>query len=223
MSANLANTDPYWQKRKRELDAFTFFRRHIKGDLPCYFHTNSMAELHWLPLKQFLSNYLTEIAGGEASIWLQKLNEDKHFLRKTVLENLHIVTLYFEARSINYYNTVCKNIFQANDYWFRFEFAKARGQIHSHGIIFSETHAKNVENALNINGSSSDHEKAKNLYDWLQTNNKNTEKKFSPGFVSMHPAGGNIEKMIMGVILGYLIRIIGQNLRERNYHLTLIL
>ena len=47
ISANLPNTDPYWMARRQELEAMTFFRRKEKSDLPAYFHTNSMAELHW--------------------------------------------------------------------------------------------------------------------------------------------------------------------------------
>ena len=198
MGANLVNSDPYWNKRKRELDAFTFYRRKEVGDLPCYFHTNSMAELHWLPLKQLLAKYLKHTTGDDKQDYLNELNTNSHFLRKTVLENLHIVTRYFEARSLNYYNTVARELFDSDDYWFRFEFAKARGQIHSHGIIFSKTHAKNIEDALNINGTNSEEEKALNLYKWLQTNELNTDTVFSPEFVSLHPGGGECKKDDLG-------------------------
>ena len=46
MGSNLINTDPYWAERKRELEAFLYYRKHVVDDLPTYFHTNSMAELH---------------------------------------------------------------------------------------------------------------------------------------------------------------------------------
>ena len=185
MGANLVQSDPYWGKRKRELDAFLFFRRKESGDLPCYFHTNSMAELHWSPLKLLLAKYISTYSNDDTQSILDQLNTDTHFLRQTDLQNLHIVTRYFEARSINYYNTVAKELYQANDYWFRFEFTKARGQIHSHGIIFSELHAKKVEEALDLNGQSDDYEKAQNLYKWLQTDTLSTNNIFSPGFVSI--------------------------------------
>ena len=58
MSGNLPNTDPYWMNRRQELEAFTFFRRNEVGDLPAYFHTNSMAEIHWIPLIKLLSKYI---------------------------------------------------------------------------------------------------------------------------------------------------------------------
>ncbi|XP_066914213.1 uncharacterized protein [Clytia hemisphaerica] len=149
-----------------------------------------MAELHWAPLKQFLAKYISSTCEITYDNILNKLNTDMHYLRRTVLQNLHIATLYFETRTINYYNTVAKELFNLTDYWFRFEFAKSRGQIHSHGLIFSETQAKNIEQALDIDGLSSDQEKAETLYKWLQTHEEDTDTIFSPGFVSMHPAGG---------------------------------
>ncbi|XP_066913356.1 uncharacterized protein [Clytia hemisphaerica] len=191
MGSNLVNSDPYWNRCKRELDALLFFRRYSIGDLPSYFHTNSMAELHWAPLRQLLAKYLSSTCEDTYDGILNKLNTDMHFLRRTVLQNLHIATLYFESRTINYYNTVAKELFDLTDYWFRFEFAKSRGQIHSHGLIFAETHAKNIEQALDINGPSSDQEKAQALYRWLQTHEEDSIGIFSPGFVSMHPAGGS--------------------------------
>ncbi|XP_066910877.1 uncharacterized protein [Clytia hemisphaerica] len=117
----------------------------------------------------------------------QQLLEDKRLLRKTVLENQHITTHYFAARTINYYNTVMRTLLQSDTFWFRFEFAKGRGQIHSHGVLFSEQHAKIVEDCLNC----SEEDKANQLYNWLQSETNNTDEIFSPMFTSLHPAGGS--------------------------------
>ena len=105
IGSNLVNTDPYWNERKRELEAFLFYRKNICDDLPTYFHTDSMAELHWSSLAQLLSKYLHSIHGVDEETTYQQLITDHGFLRRTILENLHIVTNYFDARSINYYNT----------------------------------------------------------------------------------------------------------------------
>ena len=98
MGANLVNSDPYWNKCKRELDAFTFYRRHVKKDLPCYFQSASIAEFHWIGLKLLLAKYLSAIdsKGESVETYLKKMN-DMHFNRQIVLQNLHIVTLYFQA------------------------------------------------------------------------------------------------------------------------------
>jgi len=81
---------------------------------------------------------------------------------------------------------VCKELFQCDDFFFRYEFAKARGQIQTHGLLFSETHAKKGEEAMDLTNSE---ENAKQLHEWLQINSQDTDSIFSPGFVS-HPAGG---------------------------------
>ena len=102
IGSNLVNTDPYWNERKRELEAFLFYRKNVCDDLPSYFHTDSMAELHWSSLAQMLSHYLHSIHGIDKEITYQQLITDHSFLRRTILENLDIVTNHFDAHSINY-------------------------------------------------------------------------------------------------------------------------
>ena len=195
MGANLPNTDPYWMNRRQELEAFTFYRRKEVGDLPAYFHTNSMAEIHWIPLIKLLSKYIASTESKNACDIENEFLSNPQLLRRAVLSNLHIATSYFDARTKNYYNTVCKSLFQVDDYFFRYEFAKGRGQIHSHGILFSKEHAKKVEDALDhSNESLTNEDRAKRLQQWLQTDSENSDTVFSPGFVSLHPAGGKLEQ-----------------------------
>ncbi|XP_066930062.1 uncharacterized protein [Clytia hemisphaerica] len=110
MGANIVNTHPYWMERKKELEAMMYYRRKEVGDLPAYFHTNSMAENHWRPLALLLSKYKAENSCVDQEAFYQQLLEDKRLLRKTVLENQHITTHYFAARTINYYNTVMRTL-----------------------------------------------------------------------------------------------------------------
>ena len=191
MGGNLVNTDPYWNLRRSELEGFTFYRRNETNDLPAYFHTNSMAELHWAPLIKLLAKYMADIGGKDENVIICELKENPQYLRKTVLENLHIVTMYFDARTKNYYNTVIKELFQCDDFFYRYEFAKSRGQIHSHGLLFSKPHATKIEECLQGDEETNNESKAKKLYDWLQTSNENEDGIYSPIFTSMHPAGGH--------------------------------
>ena len=192
-NGNIVNTDPYWALRRQELDGFTFFRRKEEGDLGAYFKTNSLAELHWTPLVKLLAKYLSTTNGENYEEIFQRLNENSSECRKAVLQNLHIVTQYFDARSKNYYHTVCKELYQTDDFFYRYEFARHRGQIHTHGLLFSKLHAGMVEEALNYESENiGDPQKAEQLHEWLQTPNKNVENKlYSPIFTSMHPAGGH--------------------------------
>ncbi|XP_066920537.1 uncharacterized protein [Clytia hemisphaerica] len=126
-------------------------------------------------------------AKGIATLAKNFKMKTKDFYEKSVLENQHITTHYFAARTINYYNTVMRTLLQSDTFWFRFEFAKGRGQIHSHGVLFSEQHAKIVEDCLNCG----EEDKANQLYNWLQSETNNTDEIFSPMFTSLHPAGGS--------------------------------
>ena len=118
MGANLPNTDPYWMNRRHELEAMTFFRRKEHGDLPAYLHTNSMAELHWIPFIKLLAKHiaLRDISNEEEVKNELTCNPQK--LRRPVLEYLHITTAYFDARTKNYYSTVCTELFQCDDFFF---------------------------------------------------------------------------------------------------------
>ena len=57
---------------------------------------------------------------------------DSVFKHKLIQQNSHIVTSYFNARHINYQNTVLKELFDFQEFWRRSEFAKSRGEIHDH-------------------------------------------------------------------------------------------
>ena len=140
ISANLPNTAPYWRDVKSDIDAMCFFRFKEYGDLPSYFTTMSCAEYHWVPLMDLIVKYLAKIQGREILDIRKEIENSPNMRRRVVLDNLHIVTTHFDARTINYYATVMKDITQYDDVWWRYEFAKSRGEIHSHGIVWSRKH-----------------------------------------------------------------------------------
>ena len=53
---------------------------------------------------------------------------------KAVQENTHVVVSYFDARTQSYHEKIIKEVFGVSDYWYRYEFAKSRGQIHWHQL-----------------------------------------------------------------------------------------
>ena len=79
-----------------------------------------------------------------------------------------------------------KETLQYDDIWWRYEFAKSRGAIHSHAVVSSSRHADKIKEALD--GENAAHQ----LWKWLQTTELDSpeDNVYSPGFVSMHPAGG---------------------------------
>ena len=197
IAANLPNTQPFWRERKHELDAMTFFHLKEYGDMPAYFDTMSCAEYHCVPLLELLIKYYAAINSEQENSVKEKLLGDSKFKRQLVLQNLHIVTAYFDTRTINYYASVLKEAFQYDDVWWRNEFAKSRGEIHSHAIIFSKKHALKIKSALeNQSGINPSEE----LRKWLQTTELDNKEQnlYSPGFVSMHPAGGSEQYSVTG-------------------------
>ncbi|XP_057310732.1 uncharacterized protein LOC130648690 [Hydractinia symbiolongicarpus] len=193
---NLVNTDPYWRDQKKKVDALLFFRRKEFGDLPGYFDTNSCAEFHWKPLHELLIKYHALINNLNEDTVRQQMENDSKFKREMILQNLHIVTQYFDARTINYFATVDKKVFQYNDSWWRYEFAKGRGEIHGHAIISSSKHAQKVKTIMDglsndVPDSQASQTAAQELQNWLQTTNEDSDDIFSPIFTSLHPAGGN--------------------------------
>ena len=94
-------------KRRKELEAFTFFV--VKKLETAHFHTNSMAEIDWVPLIKLLLKHISAIESENVNDIENGFMTNPQLLRRAVLNNLHIVTSYFDARSKNYYNTVCKS------------------------------------------------------------------------------------------------------------------
>lgn len=148
VGGNLPNTTPYWNRSRRELDFLSMYHKLITGDLPAYFTTGSMAEHHWLPLCDVLAQYLHITTGEPKDDIYDKMKNDHVYRRKQLLKCGHIVVNYFDARTCNFFRTVLKELFQADDWWFRYEFAMSRGFIHFHSLIYSKDHATNVTCAL---------------------------------------------------------------------------
>ncbi|XP_066920336.1 uncharacterized protein [Clytia hemisphaerica] len=192
-SANLIDTAPYWRERKHELDSFCFFMLKEHQVYPTYFDTSSCAEHHWIPLHNILIKYLSQITGDLEADLQVKFKSDSKFRHQVLLQNQHIVTSYFDARHHNYINTVLKELFQYEEFWSRYEFAKSRGQIHSHSLFFSKQHYDKVKAILSQDKNDPTVNIAKDLETWLQTNEMNDTGVFSPGFVSLHPAGGEVQ------------------------------
>ena len=160
---------------------------------PTWFDTSSCAEHHWTQLHNLLIKYIAQINGEPESDIRLKFTNDSKYRHQVILQNQHIVTSYFDIRHTNYKDTVLKHLFQYEDFWSRYEFAKSRGQIHSHSLYFSKLHYQIVKAILSQDKNDPTVNIAKDLEKWFQTNELDGEGVFSPQLVSMHPAGGAVE------------------------------
>ena len=147
-AGSLPNTDPYWRERKKELDSLHFFLMKEYQVMPTYFDTSSCAEHHWTPLHQLLIKYYAAVTNQSEGDIFMLFFTDSAFKHKLLQQNSHIVTGYFNARHINYQNTVLKELFDFQEFWGRSEFAKSRGQIHDHSEFFSKKHYEKIKNIM---------------------------------------------------------------------------
>mgnify|MGYP006920773571 FL=1 len=161
------------------------------ADLPAYFWTGSLPDNHLPGLMRLLRQHIEISRGAEAATLF---DDDPQFRRRVMLDSQHVVTAYFDARQINYFNSVLVSVLQLDDAWWRYEGADGRGAIHTHLLGWSSRHARKVREALASSDDPSEQGLA--LYEWLQTSRADEpeclEKNsgaVSPLFFSKHPAG----------------------------------
>ena len=95
--------------------------------------TGSCFEFYFPPLRRLLKQYILQTTGEEVN-----LAEDSNARYKAVQENTHVVVNYFDLHTKSYHNEVLKPVFGVSHYWYWYEFAKSRGQIHWHQLSWIE-------------------------------------------------------------------------------------
>ena len=173
-AGSLPNTGPYWRERKKELDSLHFFLIKEYQVMPTYFDTSSSAEHHWTPLRQLLIKYYAAVTKPSEGDIFMLFFTDSAFKHKLLQQNSHIVTGYFNARHINFQNTVLEELFDFQEFWGHSEFAKSRGQIHDQNEFFSKKQYEKIKNIMD-NRTMTNIEKTDMLEKWFQTDSQNEE------------------------------------------------
>ena len=102
----------------QEIVIFNQFILNEKKDCLHFFMKESCAEFYFPQLNILQTT-------GEVS-----LAEDSNARYKAVQENTHVVVNYFDLRTQSYHEKGLKPVFGVSDYWYQYDFAKSRGQIH---------------------------------------------------------------------------------------------
>ena len=186
VAANIPGTETYRRGLKQELSALSRFKaigeKPYNGEhksLPIIFHTGSCAEFHWKPLHDLCEEYLRATNGDEEAL---KFKNDPLFRQQSLLRLGHVVTWYFDKRTMNFFKNVLPEILHdhgLDDYYLIYEFTKLRGAMHYHSMLWSEKLYKLVQGILD-----SDSELEAKATDVAQVAE-------ACGWTAMHPAGGH--------------------------------
>ena len=177
--SNLRGTSQYWGQRKKEIHSLIEYQIHNGNGLPSIFATGSCAEYHWKPLRRLLKIYLQETTGTDVDI------NDKNILYQALQDNTHIVGQYFDLRTTSYFKEIMGPVFGTDTYFYKQEFAKSRGMIHWHGLLWrSDMEPHNLLWEALQSGKSLQNEAAQIVATWAN-------KQF--GLTALHPAGSDTE------------------------------
>ena len=123
----IRGTDAYWSSCKTEAEAWVDYHIENKRGPPSLFMTGSCAEFQWDGLSDLLEETIYEVEGEAVD-----LRRDFSRRFRAVNDYAVIVVQFFQLRMDAYCSTVLKHQLGIAHYWFRYEFAKSRGQIHWH-------------------------------------------------------------------------------------------
>lgn len=140
-TANVTGTSAYWWKKRTEVASLVQHKMVVENELPVFFHTGSFAEIHCKGFRILLEKYMQRTSGITLKVDPTKDlnidNIDADVFRTALLKNLHLCNWYFIQRTEKWFKLVLQEGLGIDDYFIRYEFAKSRGFIHFHSILYS--------------------------------------------------------------------------------------
>ena len=122
-------SDAFWRKQRYEVDSWINYHVENGNGPPTLFLTLSCAEYYWPEVIRLLEERIKMESGGVNS---PNLKKNTKALRKAVIDYSIVIQEYFHRRVQIWIETVGKKIFGIKHFWYRHEFARGRGQIHTH-------------------------------------------------------------------------------------------
>ena len=195
-TSGVTGTQPYWWARSYELKAFVTHMLDHESQTPLWFHTGSCCEFYWRPMHKVLSKYfdlhkLTEYK--EVCDYLRRGERPPKKLR-TKLNHLlthtpQVINQFFVNRTRDWMEIVMGEM-DISDYWLRFEFAKSRGQIHFHSMLWSKIQSKLFHELFNTCRDKPNGTEMKDTLASVAANiDKQMEEQYGDKLNALHPAG----------------------------------
>ncbi|EDO35599.1 predicted protein, partial [Nematostella vectensis] len=154
--------------RKRALGQSRYYVDHQLGDphmTVADLQERSCAEFYWPPLRRLIEQYILETTGETVN-----LLEDSNARFMAVQENTHLVVSYFDMCTRSYHENVVRPVFGVSDYWYRYEFAKSRGQINRHQLSWREDRQPHELLHQAVQEECQKPEKVRRLNEWVEEN-----------------------------------------------------
>lgn len=135
-AGNIPGTDQYWGSILRKWQNTALFHSIVNDREATYFHSGSIAENHDPFLRRVLSQYVSKVQSPEQG---QRILEDDQAFFLATSKYKQVVTHYFCCKSETWFATVLGPVLGVVDYMKTNEFAKSRGAIHFHSVIYSDS------------------------------------------------------------------------------------
>lgn len=123
--------------------------RWREGEKPLTFQTGSCAEHHTLSLHHLLHRWVRGTMGEDAA---HAFATDDGARARMTVDLSHVVSWWFDVRTVMFVERVLKAALDVDDWFVRYEFAKSRGAIHWHGLMWSEA-LSGIVNDILSNGA----------------------------------------------------------------------
>ena len=134
-STKLTGSDAYWRSQRYQVSTWIHHHMEMGNGPPSIFLTLSCAEYYWPDLIRLLEERIKmDNPAGECP----DLKNDKSAMIKAANDYSIVVQEYFIQRVQIWMDTVGKKLFKIKHYWYRYEFAKGRGQIHAHMLCICD-------------------------------------------------------------------------------------
>ena len=122
---------------------------------PFLFHTGSCSEWHNPSLYRYLYSYFSKNNMDEEAQTCSEVFTEPHIVsnltkqREIIRNHQVLINAWYVNYVKSWFEDILKNTLEITDYWYRFEFAKSRGMVHFHSILFSKENSKKVNSCLN--------------------------------------------------------------------------
>ena len=139
LAGSIPGTGAYWKRERAKLRGMVeyYYRTPDRADssLPGAFLTISIAEFHHPTLHRLILQYVRKTQGEAAYEALQA--GGKAAIAKVLATHGHVVSVWFTGRCENVIRSVVDTICGGIDFGYRrIEFAKSRGAIHLHTLLW---------------------------------------------------------------------------------------